>query len=171
MPTATYEPIATTTLGGSSSSITFSSIPVTFSDIRLVLTGTASANVTCCLRINSNSGNIYSNVNIRAANTSIVVGAGASALNTFQFLGGNSSLSTVHPTMYTIDFIHYLGTNGPKSYIYTISADKNTNTTSSVERAVGTVNTTSAVSSITIFPNGANWNSGTTATLYGIKRA
>ena len=34
---ATYEPIATTTLGSAATNITFSSIPATYTDLRLVL--------------------------------------------------------------------------------------------------------------------------------------
>jgi glycosyltransferase involved in cell wall biosynthesis len=40
---ATYEPIATTTLGSAAASITFSSIPATYTDLRLVIVGNLSS--------------------------------------------------------------------------------------------------------------------------------
>jgi len=49
MPTPTYTPLATVTLGGSASSVTFSSIPATYRDLILVAdvigTGTSSASL------------------------------------------------------------------------------------------------------------------------------
>lgn len=49
MPTATYNPLATVTLGSSASSVTFSSIPATYRDLILVAdalgTGTATASL------------------------------------------------------------------------------------------------------------------------------
>ena len=43
MPTPTYTPLATVTLGSSASSVTFSSIPATYRDLVLVIDGTVSA--------------------------------------------------------------------------------------------------------------------------------
>lgn len=171
MPTATYEPIATTTLGSAASSITFSSIPVTYSDLRLVLVATAASNVSCCLRINGLTSSIYTNNSIRVAGSGPTEASGSQTVDTTIYLGTNSSLNTTIPTMWTMDFIHYLGTNGHKMFAYTITADKDGATSGSMERGIGRCATTSAVSSISVYPNGANFNSGTTATLYGILRA
>ena len=60
--TATYDPIATTTLGSAASTITFSSIPNTFTDLRLVLFGvTLNATGTYNqIRFNNDTGTNYS---------------------------------------------------------------------------------------------------------------
>ena len=58
---ATYEKIATTTLGSAAADITFSSIASSWTDIRLVFTGTSSvdySNLFC--RLNSDTGTNYS---------------------------------------------------------------------------------------------------------------
>jgi hypothetical protein len=61
MPTPTYTPLATVTLGSSAASVTFSSIPATYRDLILVATvehATAVLNVT----FNSDTGSNYSRV-------------------------------------------------------------------------------------------------------------
>ena len=57
---ATYEPIATTTLGSAASSITFNSIPATYTDLRVVLVGTTTATANCWLTFNSDGATNYS---------------------------------------------------------------------------------------------------------------
>jgi hypothetical protein len=55
MPTPTYTPLATVTLGTTAASVTFSSIPATYRDLIFVLSGLGgSANIT--LRYNGDSG-------------------------------------------------------------------------------------------------------------------
>lgn len=55
MPTSTYVALATTTLGATASSITFSSIPATFRDLVLVYNGTTSANIGVDVEFNSDT--------------------------------------------------------------------------------------------------------------------
>jgi len=57
---ATYEPIATTTLGSAAATITFSSIPATYTDLVIVFAGTATANLNPLMSFNSDSGTNYS---------------------------------------------------------------------------------------------------------------
>jgi len=58
MPTATYIALANTTLSGTASSITFSSIPATYRDLVLVFNGSMSANnIRLILRFNGSSSN------------------------------------------------------------------------------------------------------------------
>jgi hypothetical protein len=86
MPTPTYTPLATITLGSSASSVTFSSIPATYRDLILVAAGggfSTTRNVR--LRFNSDSGSNYSHVEANgngssaasssATATAIVIGA------------------------------------------------------------------------------------------------
>ena len=59
---STYTPIATTTGTGSSGTITFTSIPSTYTDLRIILNGTET-NATLYefdMRYNNDSGNNYS---------------------------------------------------------------------------------------------------------------
>ena len=58
---STYTPIATTTLGSNQSTVTFSSIPSTYTDLVLVCNATvSSANGTWYLEFNSDTGTNYS---------------------------------------------------------------------------------------------------------------
>lgn len=63
MPTKTYKPIATTTLSSNQTTVSFSSIPATYTDLVLIMvhkaTGIASA-ANGYLRFNSDSGSNYS---------------------------------------------------------------------------------------------------------------
>ena len=63
MPTPTYIALANTTLGSSTSSITFSSIPATYRDLVLVIdNATTSVNQQFNFRFNSDSGSNYNHV-------------------------------------------------------------------------------------------------------------
>jgi hypothetical protein len=55
----TYEPIATTTLGTAAASITFSSIPATYTDLRLVVMCKLLAHQLLMFRFNSDTGSNY----------------------------------------------------------------------------------------------------------------
>jgi len=59
MPTQTYRPLATVTLGSSASSVTFSNIPATYRDLILVSNGKSGTGteVSLLLRPNNDSGN------------------------------------------------------------------------------------------------------------------
>ena len=62
--TATYEKIATTTLGSNQASVTFSSIPATYTDIVVIATGKTSTETTLYFRFNGDSGSNYSSTDI-----------------------------------------------------------------------------------------------------------
>ena len=69
---ATYQPIETQTVSGTSTStVTFSSIPQTYTDLVLVSAITQSADVSNYLRFNSDTGTNYSRTRL--------VGTGSSA--------------------------------------------------------------------------------------------
>ena len=85
MPT-TYEPIATTTLGSAAASITFSSIPATYTDLRVVFNGTVTeVGETLYYRFNSDG----------ASNYSITQVYGASGTAASRRLGSATQLSTI----------------------------------------------------------------------------
>ena len=67
---ATYEPIASTTLGTAAADITFSSIPGTYTDLVLVLYGGfATAASDLYTQFNSDTGTNYSNSDLRGNGT------------------------------------------------------------------------------------------------------
>jgi hypothetical protein len=163
---ATYEPIATTTLGSAASTITFSSIPATYTDLKVVITGTSSASEYVAVQFNGDTGTNYS----RTA----LFGDG-SAVTSNQTTSGNyvrdDALFTnnTNVAMTSFDVFSYAGSTN-KTLLMQGSGDKNGSGV--VSRIVGLWRNTSAITSIKLYGAfGANFNTGTTATLYGIKNA
>ena len=164
---ATYEPIATTTLGSAASSITFSSIASSWTDLRVVWVGTSTSNgAEFYIRFNSDSSSNYSQTGIYGNGASAASAALTSQTQVKGTLGGGVS-STI-PHFYTCDVFSYAGSTN-KTCLIESSEDRNGS--GFVERNVGLWRSTSAINTITILPNTSTWVAGTTATLYGIKNA
>jgi hypothetical protein len=165
---ATYEPIATTTVTGAAAEITLSSIPATYTDLRLVVyalvNGVASADV--LIRFNSDTGTNYSYTEIWGQGT-----AASSARGTTQssIKITESAVGTTNGGLVTVDLISYAGSTY-KSVLTTGSQDNNGS--GYVVRGVGLWRNTSAITSIKIRTSYDNkMGIGSTATLYGIKAA
>lgn len=166
---ATYSPIATTTLSTSASSFTFSSIPGTYTDLRLVIvpiTGSASDD-NFVLRFNGDTtGNtLYSMTKLSGNGTA----ASSSRIGNdewWNLIVGRGVSST--PTMQSVDLFSYAGSTF-KTGLITSQADNNGSGT--VVRQVGLYRSTSAITQITVSTLSNNLVAGTTATLYGILRA
>jgi hypothetical protein len=164
----TYKPIATTTLGTAAASISFSSIPGTYTDLRLVIVATMSSGGTMpTLQFNSNTGSNYSTTSLYG--TSSAAGSYRTSNYTYFELGGESTGgSTTIPMMLIIDVFSYTGSTN-KTILATETNDLNGS--GEVTSRVGLWRNTSAITSIQIPTSSGNLNAGTTATLYGIKAA
>jgi hypothetical protein len=162
---ATYEPIATTTLGSATNSITFSSISSAYTDLRLVVVGTVNSNgVEVRVQLNNDASSLYSNTQLTGNGTA--ASSNRYAATYFQFIGSGSS--TI-PNMATMDLFSYAGSTN-KTVLTTWSGDLNGSGT--VERTVSLYRSTTAISTVKILASGANTlSTGTTATLYGILKA
>ena len=164
---STYEPIATTTLGSAASSITFSSIPSTYTDLRLVLviTGMSTANRTG-IQFNGDTTSLYSTTRLQ--------GDGATASSTANNTNPNIRITDVNQAstslqFITLDLFSYAGSTY-KTALAELSNDANGS--GYVYRSVGLYRSTSAITSLNIMLLSAGTMSiGTTATLYGIKAA
>jgi hypothetical protein len=165
---ATYDPIATTTLGSAAASITFSSIVGTYTDLRVVLTvntTSVDARIVRCT-FNGDTGANYSATRLQGNGTAAASSASTGQANIPLTL--NATTSTTIPTLYTFDVFSYAGSTN-KTILAEGNADKNGSGT--VDRTVGLWRNTAAITSINITPSSGNFNTGTTATLYGIKNA
>jgi hypothetical protein len=163
----TYEPIATTTLGSATSTITFSSIPATYTDLRLVITSTVSdAAGYIGLRFNSDSGTNYSYTQLKGDGSSAATNS--TTFSDTLYLGSSGSPSTTIPYLQTVDVFSYSGSTY-KTALVTTSQDRNGS--GEVIRQSGLWRSTSAINAILIRVYTGNLNAGTTATLYGIKAA
>lgn len=162
---STYEPIATTTLSGNGS-ISFTSIPATYTDLRLVLTALGSTNgATPYLRFNSDSATNYSSTNIYGDGTSANSNANTSITAIYNTSFG---MRTATPFLYTFDIFSYAGSTY-KTVLGTYNEDNNG--TGYVSRLVGLWRSTSAITTIGLTASTGSFAAGTTATLYGIKSA
>jgi hypothetical protein len=167
MPT-TYEPIATTTLSSAAASITFSSIPATYTDLRMIINTTGSTGGPgAYLRPNNDGSALYS--------FATMIGDG-SAVSTFKYANFTdgfwlsfNAVPSARPTLYTADIFSYAGSTN-KTCLSTASTDNNGS--GFVERTVSMYRSTSAITQLSFTSLGsATYASGTTATLYGIKNA
>jgi hypothetical protein len=168
---ATYELIASNTLGSSAASVTFSSIPATYTDLvlRMSVRSDRSASLVDTITFNFNSSTSnFSNTRIE--------GTGASGASTRNQT--NSSLIRVPATSVTADTFNnveiylpnYAGsTNKPLSNSF---AYENNATTAYVGAVASLWSNTAAITSIQFgLVDGPNFVSGSSFFLYGIKNS
>lgn len=171
MPT-TYEPIATTTLGSAASTITFSSIPGTYTDLRLVVVArgtTASTGVGINLRFNSDSATNYSRTYLFGDGTSADTGRSTGSTAISGTMPGSSVASGIF-AMNTLDIFSYAGSTN-KTSLMTISKDMNNGGSDYAWVQTNLWRSTSAITTVTLTTASGNFDTGTTATLFGILKA
>jgi hypothetical protein len=156
MPTPTYTPLATVTLGASASSVTFSSIPATYRDLILVASGTATSNGALLLRYNGDTGSNYSRVGMAGNGSSAASFSGTDTsvgLTLWQTTQGNIKIQVMD---YSATDKHTTGlSNGGLAGAEAVAiAHRWANT--------------AAVTSITILHNSFQMAAGTTLSLYGV---
>jgi len=164
---ATFEPIASTTLSAATASVTFSSIPQTFTDLVLVI-GNALTTVNgyaYTFGVNGDTNSNYSGT-ILAGNGSAVASARYSNISQTQtYFAGYYGLSTTDVATMLVNFQNYSNTTTNKTVIARSSA-----ASKHAEASVWLWRSTSAINQITIYSqSGANIASGTTLNLYGIR--
>lgn len=154
MPTATYRPLATITLGTATSSITFASIPATYRD--LVITATVAAGFDARIRLNGDTGANYSRCSfVGNGNETLSVGG-----------TGDTSLLLSRPDYLGMSQImDYSATDKHKS---ALGRDSNAQTDTVVDVRAHRWLNTAAITSIVVFGNGGNLAAGSTFNLYGI---
>lgn len=163
---ATYEPIATASVSGTSSAINFNSISGSYTDLRLVFVVKSNANINVYVNYNSNTasnhswtyltgdGTAASSARLGVANDKIQLTTAASANN------GQMNL-------FVLDIFSYAGSTNKTSLL---TSSQDFNGSGSVTRQVNLWASTAAITSINI-TSGGSMVDGTTATLYGIKAA
>lgn len=167
----TYEPIATNTLTSTASNITFSSIPGTYTDIRLILCGRnapGSLNNYFALTFNNDTGGNYSETYILGYGSDPAYSSGTTG-GSWIALGGVNGIDETQPALLTADIFSYAGSTA-KTVLSNRYVERN-NTSGDVGVSVGLWNNTSAITSIRINNSGGSFAIGTIATLYGIKNA
>jgi hypothetical protein len=170
---ATYEPIVTTTLGSAASTITFSSIPSTYTDLRLVLTGkcihTSPTQGTIIARFNGDTGSNYSYTWIYGNGSAATSSTASSLTGQRLWFAADTAISNL-ASLATLDIFNYAGSTF-KTMLHEHSND-DTTAAITVGRRVLLWRSTSAITSIELSNlSFTDYAAGTTATLYGIKSA
>ena len=169
---ATYELIASTTLGAAAASVDFDSIPATYTDLLLV--GSARHTVVyldCYLRINNDSGSNYSYRRL-TGNGASAASANASSqtwLSLFPLINASGYTANTFSS-FEVYIPNYAGSTN-KSVSATGATETNA-TTSYIGAIAGLWSQTSAITRLTFFPDsGANLVTGSSFFLYGITKA
>jgi hypothetical protein len=161
----TYEPIATTTLGSAASSVTFSSISGSYTDLILITNSATGVNdIDMYIQVNSDTGSNYSWTRITGNGTSAASSRGSSF--SLGYRVGNMSGSNVGQNNAVIQFQNYSNTTTYKTLL-----SRSNNASLLVEAYVGLWSSTSAINTIAIKTQSGNFSTGSTFTLYGIKAA
>ena len=166
---ATYEPIATTTLGSSTDSVTFSSITSTYTDLILICNiRSGNANQPSLLfELNGNaSGSLYSGTMI--AGDGSAVGSNRQSSQNYGTIMRNIGLSTSSTVMqpFISHFMNYSNTTTFKTVL-----SRNNVANAGVGADVTLWRSTSAITSIRVYADTNAFASGSTFTLYGIAAA
>lgn len=159
---ATYEAIASTTLGTSATNITFSNIPGTYTDLVIVARGeffTSSNDL--YTQFNGDTATNYSNLDMRGNGIS----PATTTTSNVAYIRHNQSAT--NDPIWIIQVMSYANTSANKMTLSSFAMSATT-----VERTIGMWRSTSAITSIRIYPSGGDsLVSGFTACLYGIKAA
>jgi hypothetical protein len=169
--TGTYTLIASNTLSSTSATVTFSSIPATFTDLVLVITGVGATGTTFpWMRFNSLSTNIYSDTHLYGSGST--TGSGRRTAQSRGYVAEYVELGTTQVTNTIVHIMDYSNSTTNKTYLVR-NNNATTGTYVGAEAIVGMVQLTSAITSITIgtASTGTDYNfaSGSTFKLYGIE--
>lgn len=161
----TYKAIASQTLTGTETSVTFSSIPQTYTDLVFILNpiGTSSG-ANYLARFNSDTGANYDGIRL-TANGSTVASARYTITGGIQIhdylINGTSQVPVI-----ICQIMNYSNTTTYKQ----LYARGNT-ASNWVQSSVGVWKSTSAITSVTFLSSSSNFQSGSSFSLYGIKAA
>ena len=157
--TATYEKIATTTLGSAQASTTFSTISGAYTDLVLIVAGvTTSGTEAVAVQVNGDTGSNYSRT--------VLLGNGSAASSSRASNQTSAGLGVIDSASQGNTIYHFMNYSNTTTYKTFIARG---NVASEQARAaVGLWRDTSAITSITVLV-GTTFASGCTFTLYGIK--
>lgn len=167
---ATYEPIASTTLGSATGVVSFASISGTYSDLVAVITGLGATGSTLYgfrIRVNDDSASNYSNTLLAGDGSSATSNRESSVASTG--ISWNGIFDSTRGAVIRLHFQSYANTNVYKTILGEMAAS------TLVGRSVGLWRSTSAITKISFALGGGfpdlNFASGATFSLYGIKAA
>lgn len=161
---STMTPIATFTATGSSTGMTFSSVPQTYTDLVIVCSLTAGNTGDAYFRFNGDTSTNYSDTVMRGngSASSSVRDTSAAGID----IGPVSTITGSEVGTVMINLMNYANATTYKTCLIRFSEGG-----SWVNAIVGLWRSTAAITTIDITSRAGNWGSGSTFTLYGIKAA
>jgi hypothetical protein len=164
MPTSTYKALATVTLGSSAATVTFGSIPATYRDLVVVLSGgiVGVSDTNIFVAYNSDT----TNANYRAVQMSGTGSAtdGAAISSTLARILNYYGYATQDlNTNIIIQILDYSATDKHKTYL-----SRANNAGNGTAALVGRWGNTSAITTVEISSQAGSIRTGTTISLYGI---
>jgi len=162
----TYEPIATQTIGTATATVTFSSIPQTYTDLVVSYEGTSSVS-NGALRFNSDTAGNYSYGRFFGEGAGGVASSDSASNATYAgiFLGSTGRTSAI------ANIMNYSNTTTYKSTISTGVTNSAGSPAYNVSFYTGTWRSTSAITVVSVFTASGTFSVDSTFTLYGIKAA
>ena len=161
----TYDKIATNILSSAVATITFSSIPATYTDLVVIISAkTTSAAQNLLMRVNSDTGTNYSTTLLTGSGTA--VGSVKTSNATQGALDNYGYPDTANHNITTVNIMNYANTSVYKSWLSRANNAANGSTA-----LVGLWRSTSAINAVEIFISSNTFTAGSTFTLYGIKAA
>jgi hypothetical protein len=168
----TFELIASDVLSSTTSSVTFSSIPATFTDLVLKLAARSDTNSVDDLfyiRLNGVTSSLYSFTNISGNGSSVSSSRGSGSPLAFNYLlnGATSTANTftnfeLYIPSYTVSQSKSIGSFGVR---------ENNTSSALILNTASVFRSNSAISEITAFPGFGSFVSGSSFYLYGIKNS
>lgn len=166
--TNSYESIATVTASGSSSTLSFTSIPSTYQHLQIRGIARDGVGNSILITFNSDTGANYARHRL-TGNGSSAAAVGTSGINNMPIFG-QAGIGTATSTFgaFVLDLLDYKDTNKYKTVRNLSALDQNGS--GGVEFMSGLWQSTSAVNTITLANAGPNnYSTGTAFALYGIK--
>ena len=170
---STYDKIEAKTLGSATSSVSFTVIPATYTDLVLIINGrstrTADQYEGLAVQFNGDTASNYSYTTL-AGNGSAASSFRASTQTNIEGRINTSVSSNTSPSSNILQVQNYSNSTTNKTALFRTN---NSVEYYSVTATVGLWRSTSVISSITLFPtqSGSQFATGSTFTLYGIKAA
>ena len=159
---ATFTPIASVTLGAAASSVVFSSIPGTYTDLICTMEAKSDSSAPDFqLQLNSDTGTNYSSTGLEG-NGSTASSARQSTVAQIRLSFGIEASST-NPGIGIIHIMNYANTTTNKTVLARIN-----NASDGTGLTVGLYRSTAAITSVTLKVSSNNFASGSTFNLYGI---
>jgi hypothetical protein len=161
----TYTQIASTTLGSAASSVTFSSIAATYTDLVLVVSAKSTSSAqNLFMRVNSDTGTNYSTTLVTGSGTA--VGSARTSSATQSALDNYGYVDTANHNTNIINLMNYANTSVYKTWL-----SRAGNAANGTTALVGLWRSTSAINAIEIYIAANTFTAGSTFNLYGITAA